>query len=294
MSYFQYLENKQHETDSFPVAYYWVDPTHPLYFMPLHWHKETELLYVRSGELELSVNGTVYMVRENELCYIPDGCVHGGVPKDCTYECIDFDLNAPQFQIPALRNALNKIETGNCIIQPHFTEKEPKILKCADRLIENLRQSNDGWEVLILAGFLELYGTVMQMHYYGSYAEKSTSYQKILRLKAVLEHIDANYAQAITLNDLSRIAGMCPKYFCKAFRDVIHRTPIDYLNAFRVEKACGLLTMGKVPITEVAFQCGFNDSCYFTRCFKKYKGTTPKQFALEKLSESAADPSITT
>ena len=41
-----------------------------------------------------------------------------------------------------------------------------------------------------------------------------------------------------TLADLSRIAGMTPKYFCRYFRAAIHRTPMDYLNYYRIERAC--------------------------------------------------------
>lgn len=71
---------------------------------------------------------------------------------------------------------------------------------------------------------------------------------------------------------------MSPKYFCRIFRTVIHRTPIDYLNYYRIEKACYLLETEDLSITEVAYHCGFNDSSYFIRCFKKYKQITPTKY----------------
>ena len=95
----------------------------------------------------------------------------------------------------------------------------------------------------------------------------------------MLEYIDANYASAISLADLSRLAGMSPKYFCRYFRAAIHRTPMDYLNYYRIERACHILTSSELPITEVGYQCGFNDSSYFVKTFRKYMGITPKAYS---------------
>ena len=197
---------------------------------------------------------------------------------ECVYECIDFDLNNTLFQVPIVRDMLNKVNAQNRTIFPKFTRDQPQILNCAERLFHSIRDSRKGWELMVLSGLLELYGIVLQQGYFDSSVGKSASYQKVFQFKSVLEYIDDHYSQPITLDCLSRLAGMCPKYFCRTFREVIHRTPIDYLNAFRIEKACDLLSAGQHSITEVAYLCGFNDSCYFARCFKKYKSTTPKRY----------------
>jgi AraC-like DNA-binding protein len=53
---------------------------------------------------------------------------------------------------------------------------------------------------------------------------------------------------------------------------------MDYLSYYRVERACHLLAATSVTVTETAYRCGFNDSSYFVKIFKKYKGTTPRQY----------------
>ena len=82
------------------------------------------------------------------------------------------------------------------------------------------------------------------------------------------------------LNELSRIAGMSPKYFCSYFHSIIHRTPIDYLNYYRIERACSELSTSDLTLTEVAYRCGFSDVCYFIKTFKRYKGITPRRYRL--------------
>ena len=57
-----------------------------------------------------------------------------------------------------------------------------------------------------------------------------------------------------------------------------YRTPIDYLNYYRIERACYQLLTTNHSITEIAYSSGFNDLSYFIKTFKKYKGVTPKNY----------------
>ena len=57
-----------------------------------------------------------------------------------------------------------------------------------------------------------------------------------------------------------------------------HRTPIDYLNYYRIEQACFKLATSNDSIAEIGMSCGFNDESYFIKTFKKYKGVTPKKY----------------
>lgn len=104
------------------------------------------------------------------------------------------------------------------------------------------------------------------------------SIERLNSLKEVLAYISENYSGNITLESLSKIAGMNPKYFCRYFKGMTERTPIDYLNYYRIESACEMLSFRDISIKEAAISCGFNDESYFIKAFKKYKGITPKQF----------------
>ena len=90
--------------------------------------------------------------------------------------------------------------------------------------------------------------------------------------------IEDHYDECITLDDLARAAGMNSKYFCRYFREMTHRTPIDYLNYYRIEQACFKLATTNDSIAEIGMSCGFNDESYFIKTFKKYKGVTPKKY----------------
>ena len=134
----------------------------------------------------------------------------------------------------------------------------------------------------MVQGYLfQLLGTILEEHLYEE-PSGSALLERFSSMKNVLEYIGDNYAGNITLDTLSKIAGMNPKYFCRYFKSMTDRTPIDYLNYYRIECACEMLSTKDITLKEAAISCGFNDESYFIRTFRKYKGITPKQFMMMK------------
>ena len=77
---------------------------------------------------------------------------------------------------------------------------------------------------------------------------------------------------------------------CHFFQQLTHRTPIDYLNAYRIEQACCLLLSGAHSVTDAAYCCGFNDLSYFIRIFRRYKGTSPGAYARAARKAALVNP----
>ena len=90
---------------------------------------------------------------------------------------------------------------------------------------------------------------------------------------------------------------MNAKYFCRYFSSFTNRTPISYLNSYRIDQAALLLDDERISVTEAGLACGFDDTSYFIKCFRKYRGITPGQYrrlAAENMSaqSDAAHPII--
>ena len=157
--------------------------------------------------------------------------------------------------------------------------EHPGLWPAAEALSAAARPGTMGRELQILAA---LYGFSAALTQAGRGAalagDPAARSRKAEQLKPVLEYIEAHYAQHIQLDTLARLAGMSPKYFCRCFRAVAHRSPIDYLNYYRTECACSCLMNTDMTVAEIAYHCGFSDSSFFIRSFKKYQGLTPKQY----------------
>lgn len=108
--------------------------------------------------------------------------------------------------------------------------------------------------------------------------EKSRS-EYYARINRVMDYIDHHLEHTLELKDIAAIANFSPFHFHRIFTFLIGETPIDYIQRLRVEKvAMKLQQEPLLPITEVAYSCGFGSISLLSRTFKRYFGITPTQF----------------
>ena len=86
--------------------------------------------------------------------------------------------------------------------------------------------------------------------------------------------MNSHFSEKITIEDLAERVNLSAGHFSKIFKSVTGKTPIDFLNMLRLQKARTMLMNQAGNITEVALECGFQSSSYFSTCFlEKYKMT---------------------
>jgi AraC family transcriptional regulator len=103
------------------------------------------------------------------------------------------------------------------------------------------------------------------------------------RLRQVVEYIEENLADDVSLDTLAGIAGLSPNYFLAAFRQATGRTPHRYVTELRVARACELLHDPRRPITEVSLAVGFSSQSHLTEVFRRTMKTTPAAYRREVL-----------
>ena len=158
------------------------------------------------------------------------------------------------------------------------------------QLLDAMHFRQPGYEFLAQGLLFQMIGLILQHHLYSHTEEpgrKTT--EQLLSLKNAMAFIQENYSQKITLAQLAKAAGMSPKYFCSFFYDMTQKTPVEYLNFYRIECACEQLLSTEDTVTEIAFSCGFNDVSYFTKTFRKYTDTTPLLYRRKMTEEKAKE-----
>lgn len=100
-------------------------------------------------------------------------------------------------------------------------------------------------------------------------------YHNVLRLRPVIDYIAEYYREKIYVETLSDMITVSPDYFTKMFKDSIGKTPIDYINAMRINDSLRLLSFTDTPVNEIAEQLGFSNTNYFHKIFKAYMDTSP-------------------
>lgn len=284
MKYLDYKEQREQGTFNFPIAFYHEMPHSPRYHMPYHWHSYYEIIHILSGSFHLTLDNDTNVYHAGDVIFIMDGTLHGGNPQNhsCIYDCIVFDLQILMKDNHACAKTIHDIMTHKIVIHNLLSEVSPHIVPIVTNLTDALSRKQAGYEFITQGCLYQLIGTILKEHLYEENVYDEKSSDQLNSIKNVLAHISENYYNSISLNGLARIAGMNPKYFCRYFRSMTGRTPIDYLNYYRIECACEMLSTKNISIKETAISCGFNDESYFIRTFHKYKGITPKQFVKTK------------
>ncbi len=291
MRYIEYHEQRKHGTADFPFAFYKIDPAHHRYIMTYHWHKETEIIRVLSGCFSLTLNNSEYMINSGEAMIIPGGALHGGVPVDCNYECIVFDLESVLSDSRIGKRFLYSSYGEDIDLKNHFTSSFKDIQLTINAMFDDIAAEKNGYKFLIYGHVFSLIGKILQ---YDCFEHKepvsSTIKKRTSQYKTIINFIENNYKNNISLKDLSDSVHMNSRYFCRFFKELTHQTPIEYLNSYRIETACELLSYTGKNVTDVAFECGFNDISYFIKVFKKFKGMTPIQYSKKKNNLKIQEP----
>lgn len=100
------------------------------------------------------------------------------------------------------------------------------------------------------------------------------------RLKKIFNHLELNYQYAIDIKQVAELVSLSVPAFCNYFKKLVNMTYTDFVNEFRIEKACQSLLSDK-SILDICFECGFSSQSYFSKVFKKVKGKTPLEFRNE-------------
>lgn len=96
------------------------------------------------------------------------------------------------------------------------------------------------------------------------------------------EYIYFNYDKNITLEQVADKFNMSKSHFSKRFKIVTGFGYKEYLISVRIKEACDMLLNTDKTITDIAFECGFNDSNYFGDAFRKAKGVSPHKYRKNK------------
>jgi AraC family L-rhamnose operon transcriptional activator RhaR/AraC family L-rhamnose operon regulatory protein RhaS len=130
-----------------------------------------------------------------------------------------------------------------------------------------------GSQFMAMAHFMLLVGKLSRWRF----AKPTLAAEKIVHIGRAISHLERHYDEPLHLATLAKLTGMSHRTFYRMFHIVTGQTPSSYLQQLRITKAAQILRTTDKTVTEVAFQCGFEDSSYFARCFRQRFGVSPRE-----------------
>lgn len=247
-----------------------VEPRNPQTLFPLHDHDFDELVIVQSGNGWHVLNGTPYFITCGEVFYVRRGDVHEfesvcslrltnilfrpELARICTPELLGLGAGERHWQVA--EDVLAELHPLLCALVAETSRRDAVAALMAETL------------------FLQI-GLILLRHRCAAPQEQRTEGGRIGR---VLRHIRENCAEEIDFDALARLHGFAARQFARAFREATGTTPHNFLRQTRINRAMRALGDSASPVTEIAYECGFNDSNYFSFCFSSMVGLSPSEY----------------
>lgn len=255
-----------------------------------HWHKDWEFTLVLKGKMSYYVNGKVYGIQEGQCIFVNSEQMHYGFSADgsnCDFICIlihpylisTIERIRDAYVLPICTDASHPffILTQEISWQRNLIDMLEQIYKLCD-------EEQDGFELQLMSLLHSLCYRLHQDMKNNMSTNENTDNKKLESMHNMIGFIQKNYQRKISLNEIATAGNVCRSSCCEIFQLILHKTPISYLTEYRLEKSIELLNIPSLSVTEIALQCGFNGSSYFTEIFHKNFGFTPMQYRKKKLS----------
>ncbi|MFK7692238.1 helix-turn-helix transcriptional regulator [Paenibacillus sp. HJGM_3] len=112
-----------------------------------------------------------------------------------------------------------------------------------------------------------------KFHSFRDYAEETKDYADRIH-----DYIVAHYTENFSLDEMAEHLGLSKQHLITVCKKRYNRTPIEYLNEFRIEEAKRLLADSRTKIADIGTRSGFNSNSYFAKVFKMYTGITASEY----------------
>ena len=161
---------------------------------------------------------------------------------------------------------------------PTFARPDPLIQHLALNLKTAL--DSDNYDRL----YAESLFHTLSMHLLRHYATRQFAFKEYTgglppyKLRQAINYINDNLDQKIKLDDVAKLIDISQYYFCHLFKESTGIAPYQYVIKQRIEKARELTKQSKLPLAEIAFECGFSSQSQMTQHFRRSVGVTPKVY----------------
>ena len=292
-------EIKQHGTTYFPCAFYMMESDKMGLLVKHHWHDQLELIYLKQGQFKVEIDMEQYVIDEEYFCFINSEELHF-IKSNYPYNesAIVFDLRMLSFEMfdSAQGQLIHPLLMGQ-LKMPRFISKKEKygkeifkeyikiieIYKCEGELSHNVEgdiTENIGSQIKIKASILNILGILYENNLLINELDNSKDY-RVDYIKVAISYIQNNYKEKIHVKDLAEQINMNEQYFCRFFKKMIGKTPMEYVNEYRINKTKELLEETDKQVMYICLECGFNNMGNFIKVFKKHTGINPIKYRKE-------------
>lgn len=251
----------------------------------MHSHDAMEAFICIQNNYEIHANNHEYNLKEGDILFIPPNMLH---------EYINDKVGVRFIYLIEMNNFFNSRDYKS--IEPLFfnaflcnEETCPDIYSEVYKLFMDMNSvyftNANFWETTVYSKMYQIFVAIAKHSENLVKNETNSTSQSINRINSLLRYVDINYSEEISTEQAAEYTGFSKFHFMRLFKLQTGYTFHDYLTLKRIHIAEELLVTEK-PITDIAFQTGFNTLPSFCRAFKKYTNYSPSEYKKLRLSSN--------
>ena len=173
--------------------------------------------------------------------------------------------------------AFETVNPDKVELLPTFAKPDPLIQHLALNIKANL--DSDSYDRL----YSESLYRALSLHLLRNYSTRQFVLNELgglprYKLKQAIDYINDNLDEKINIYDIAKLVDISNYYFCRMFHASTGISPYQYVLRQRVAKTKELLENSKLPLADIAYECGFSSQSQMTQHFRKQVGVTPKVY----------------
>jgi AraC-like DNA-binding protein len=244
-----------------------------------HWHRDIELVYVCEGSIGVGINSEYRILAAGDMAVCRSNDIHYYDSKGRTSSIILL-IFRPELLFP-VKQRPEGLQPASAFFGGISGVSRDRIPAILSDIVEEWKQKQDLYSSFIRLQMTELFLTLFRCvpsYYRDSLANGTASEapEDIKPMQKALLYLEENYAQEISLEQISNEVNLSRYYFSRLFLKTTGMNFHAYLNRIRTDKAEELIRSTKKPILEIAYETGFISIRTFNRMFKAIKGCNPK------------------
>ena len=247
-----FYEHYHYGNESSYSAFELVNPTYPANF-----HRCFEAISLQSGHLHVRIGAGEYDLSAGDLCMVFPYQVH--CYETVEESVVEFLIFSPEM-IRQFSEDFHDCLPESAVIHGYSFTKE------------QAARTN------VYAQKALLYELCAAFSAQAKIVRANPLRDKMSLLHRILTYMEENYGESCSLHDLAQATGYDYAYLSRYFKAEMGVTYSQFLNQIRIRNACKLLRETNVPISEIAFRCGYDSIRTFNRNFIAVAGTTPRYY----------------
>lgn len=251
--------------------------------IPWHWHEEIEMIYIENGRMKVKIPSNAFILEKGDCLIINSNILHSAAAvTECELHSLVFSpiLITGNEDLVFAKKYMQPILTCNNF--SHFFIKAGNNENVADwfgRAFEALAKDSYGYEFAVRENLSHIWLFLCGQLNPQADTQDVLLNQDNLRIRKMIAYIHKNFADDISLSEISSAADISERECLRCFRKTIQLSPIQYLLKYRIMQGAEMLLGNPADsISEIAVLCGFDSPSNFAKTFKRFYNCTPREY----------------